>query len=212
MYYMSMAGITDEEISRKVQAGEVHAFGVLIERYEEKLKRYARRFLFDAEEAKDLVQEVFIKAYMNIKSFDATRRFSPWLYRVAHNEFVNAGKKKARAPVSPVDFDLLFPAPVAVETADSELTNHEIRQLLDQCLQKIDTKYREPLVLYYFEDLDYRAISDVMQIPVATVGVRLSRGKEMLKKLVSELDPALVVSSPTRSGIQKHTGFPPTRE
>ena len=85
---------TDEEIAKRVQGGDVDSFGVLIERYEEKIARYARKFLMRGEDVKDIVQEVFIKAYVNIQSFDTRQRFSPWIYRIAHNEFINAIKKK----------------------------------------------------------------------------------------------------------------------
>ena len=181
---------TDEEIATQVQRGDVDAFRLLVERYEQKIGRYARRFLFDADEAKDLVQDVFIKAYVNIRGFDADRRFSPWLYRIAHNEFVNALKKKTkeRANVSLFDFDVLFPSVklTAKETADDAVRRHELKRALEGSLDRIPQKYREPLVLYYFEELDYKEIADVLRIPVSTVGVRLQRGKAMLKKLVPQ--------------------------
>ncbi len=181
---------TDEEIAAQVQKGDVDAFQLLVERYEQKIGRYARRFLFDGDEAKDLVQEVFIKAYVNIRGFDTDRRFSPWLYRIAHNEFVNALKKKTkeRANVSLFDFDVLFPSVklTAKETADGSVQRHELKRVLDGSLDKIPQKYRDPLVLYYFEEMDYKEIADVLRIPVSTVGVRLQRGKAMLKKLVPQ--------------------------
>lgn len=180
----------DEKIAEKVQNGDIQAFQVLVERYEPKMSRYARRFLFDSDEAKDLVQEVFIKAYVNIQGFDINRRFSPWIYRIAHNEFVNAlkKKKKERANVSLFDFDLLFPhiRLTAKETADSGFVQGELKRLLEASLDKIPQKYKEPLVLYYFEEMDYKEIADVLHIPVSTVGVRLQRGKVMLKKLVPQ--------------------------
>ena len=64
----------DEDIAAEVQKGDIDAFRLLVERYEQKMSRYARRFLFDSDEAKDLVQEVFIKAYVNIQGFDVDRR------------------------------------------------------------------------------------------------------------------------------------------
>lgn len=180
----------DEDIAAEVQKGNGEAFQALVERYEQKIGRYARRFLFDGDEAKDLVQEVFIKAYMNIKGFDTDRRFSPWLYRIAHNEFVNAlkKKKKDRANVSLFDLDVLLPSVrlTAKETADSGFNRHELKKLLEGSLDRIPQKYREPLVLYYFEEMDYKEIADVLRIPVSTVGVRLQRGKMMLRKLVPQ--------------------------
>lgn len=179
---------TDEEIARRVQTGETAMFAILVERYEEKLLRYARRFLFDADDSQDMVQTVFIKAYEHIQSFDNKKRFSPWIYRIAHNEFLNAIKKKTKYPTIPFDFDILLPHLAAKQTTDGDLDREETKQLLDRCLEKIDVKYREPLVLHYFQELDYKEIADVLHIPISTVGVRLRRGKEKMKKLITRLE------------------------
>lgn len=178
----------DEEIAIQVQKGDIESFRILVERYEPKMTRYAKRFFFDGDEGKDLVQEVLIKAYVNIQSFDASRRFSPWIYRIAHNEFVNNIKRrqKERDNVSLFDFDMLFPHLVAKETADEEFNTAEVRRMLERSLGMLNAKYREPLVLYYFEDMDYREIADILHIPISTVGVRLQRGRAMLKKIVRE--------------------------
>ena len=135
-----------------------------------------------------IVQEVFIKAYVNIKSFDTARRFSPWIYRIAHNEFVNNIKKrqKERDNVSIFDFDTLFPHLIAKETADDGFNKAEVKRMLERSLDTLSEKYKEPLVLYYFEDMDYREIADILHIPISTVGVRLQRGRMMLKKIVKE--------------------------
>jgi RNA polymerase sigma-70 factor (ECF subfamily) len=181
---------SDEAIAAAVQRGDLDSFRELVERYEPKMTRYARRFLFGADDAKDLVQDVFIKAYVNIKSFDIDRRFSPWLYRIAHNEFVNALKKRTKergnVSISFFDFDILFPHLNAREGADSPARQHETRVILERSLNDIPPKYKEPLVLYYFEELDYKEIADILRIPISTVGVRLQRGKAMLKKKVTE--------------------------
>ncbi len=177
---------TDEQIAQEVQKGNGAAFGELIDRYNAKLLRYGHRFLREDDDVQDAVQETFIKAYANIQSFDIARRFSPWIYRIAHNEFVNALKKRGKETVSLSDFDTFFPHPVAKETADDGAHAEELHHLLDGGLAKLDPKYREPLVLYYYEDLDYKEIADVLRIPVATVGVRLKRGKEALLKEVGD--------------------------
>src|SRR3989344_800352 len=174
---------TDEEVARLVQKGDIESFGVLVGRYEAKIARYAGKFLLNGEDAKDLAQEVFIKAYVNIQSFDANRKFSSWLYRIAHNEFINAIRKRSRMPALSFDFDAIFPHPVAKETADSEANRRDLKETLDKCLDKLDAKYREPLVLYYFEEMSYQEISEILEIPVSTVGVRLRRGKETLKNI-----------------------------
>ncbi len=173
--------LTDEEIARLVQSGDIDVFGELIKRYEAKMLRYAKKFLFNYEDAEDIVQEVFLKAYINIQSFDAGRKFSSWLYRIAHNEFINAIKKKKRQPLLLFDSDTLFPRLASKERADTKVNEQEISQMLDKCLNKLNAKYREPLILYYFEELSYKEIADVLRIPIATVGIRLQRGKKIMK-------------------------------
>lgn len=178
-----MQELTDEEIAIKIQYGDDQSFGILMQRYEQKLTRYGRKFLSADEDIKDMVQEVFIKAFMSIQSFDHRQRFSPWVYRIAHNHFVDALKKKSREKVFYFDLDVFFPNLIARETADSETNREDLKIMLDKCLNKLNAKYREPLVLYYFENMDYKEISDILQIPVSTVGVRLQRGKTMMKKI-----------------------------
>jgi len=177
---------TDEEIALQVQAGDMENFGILVKRYEVKIKRYARKFLFGYEDAEDMVQEVFLKAYINIQSFNASQKFSSWLYRIAHNEFINAIKKKGRERLSLFDLDTLFPHPVAKESLIDDINSRELREILDRILGKIDLKYREVLVLYCFEELNYREIAEVLHIPIATVGVRIKRGRELIKSLYEQ--------------------------
>lgn len=178
-----MENESDETIARAVQKGDIEAFGALVERYENKMKRYANRFLFEREDVKDVIQDVFIKAYENIQSFDASRRFSPWLYRIAHNEFINAIRKKKKDPLPFFDPDTLFPHPITEETLDDEVHRKDIKAMLETWLSNVDPKYREVLILYYFEELDYAEIAEILRVPISTVGVRLLRGKAALKKI-----------------------------
>lgn len=175
----------DEEIVSRIQAGEIEPFSILVKRYEAKMMRYARKFLITQGDAEDLVQDVFLKAYVNIQSFDTSRRFSPWLYRIAHNTFINAIKKRGEE-VPFFDVDTLFPHPTTNETGESDLERKELKTKLDISLNKLPPKYREPLVLHYFEELSYKEIAEVLRIPVSTVGVRLRRGKNVMKKLYDE--------------------------
>lgn len=178
---------TDEQVAGRVQRGESELFGVLVERYQARLLRYASKFLFREDDAQDVVQDVFIKAYENIKSFDVARRFSPWIYRIAHNEFVNALKKrKASRTVFTFDVDTLLPHLAAPDTADSSALERDLRESLDEHVRELAPKYREPVILYYLEGMDYRAISDILHIPVSTVGVRLARARIALQKLAAK--------------------------
>ncbi|MEA3344459.1 MAG: RNA polymerase sigma factor [Patescibacteria group bacterium] len=183
--------LSDEDIARMVQSGKVNFFDILVKRYEAKMMRYGRKFLFNHNDVEDLIQGVFIKAYRNIQSFDASKKFSAWIYRIAHNEFINLIKKKGKEPVSFFNIDILLPHHASKESADKDIEKKELSKILDKCLDKIDQKYREPIILYYFEDLSYKEIADVLHIPIATVGIRLKRGREIMKPIYQKLNNSI---------------------
>jgi RNA polymerase sigma-70 factor (ECF subfamily) len=186
---MLSSDMNDQQVARLVQTGDRQAFGTLVERYGAKLLRYARKFLFDHEDAEDQVQEAFIKAYTNIQGFDPARQFSPWMYRIAHNQFITAIKKRGREPVAFVDLDVFVPHLRSDADPGRDADRAEMRAMLDRGLSALGPKYREPLVLYYYEEMDYREIADILRIPVSTVGVRLLRAKAALADAVAKLDP-----------------------
>ncbi len=121
---------------------------------------------------------------MNLNSFDTTRSFNSWIYRIAHNESVTYLKKRSNEKVSFIDFDTFLPHPFAKEEADTTTQKREIKEFLDTSLASISPKYREILVLYYYDELSYQEISDVLTIPIATVGIRIKRGKDALRKIM----------------------------
>ncbi len=177
---------SDEELVALVIQGDKEIFGELIERYEAKLTRYVMRFTQQTEDVSDIIQVVFIKAYTNLQSFDRTRSFNSWIYRIAHNESVNHLKKRGGEKVAFIDFDTFFPHPFAKEESDSLSLSREDKEQLDISLSEISPKYREVLVLYYYDELSYQEIADVLHIPIATVGVRIKRGKESLQKVLKD--------------------------
>ncbi len=176
-------GDNDEAIVEKVQNGDTEQFGVLIDRYDAKLKRYAQKFLIYDETCTDLVQDIFVKAYVNIRGFDTHRRFSPWIYRIAHNTFINELKRRELAPFTFFDTDIIAPYLRATETADSDTNHEEMKGLLEDSLSLLPPKYREPLILYFYDSMSYQDIGEILQIPLSTVGMRIARGKEQLRKI-----------------------------
>lgn len=179
----SIPAQSDEQVALRVQQGDTEAFGVLVERYQEKITRYGRRFLSREEDITDLVQDAFIRAYERLQSFDATQKFSPWMYRVAHNIFVNELKKVSRSPLLYVEFDTLLNYAAPQDSAVQERERSELQAALTKGLSKLPPKYREVLVLYYVEDLSYKEIADVLEVPAGTVGIRLKRAREALAKI-----------------------------
>jgi RNA polymerase sigma-70 factor (ECF subfamily) len=173
--------LTDEAVAGLVQNGDRDAFGTLVERYEEKLLRYGRKFLARQEDIQDIVQDVFMSTYKNIQSFNTSQKFSPWIYRIAHNAFVNNLRKQSYRPVVLPDFDTLLSYYVTEDPGQKEREQKELREMLDQSLETLPPKYREVLILYYLEEMSYKEIADILQTPQGTVGIRLKRAREALK-------------------------------
>ncbi|MEK7530799.1 MAG: RNA polymerase sigma factor [Patescibacteria group bacterium] len=179
---------SDEALARLVQAGDTDSYGVLVERYQARLLRYGRKFLSDSDDIVDIVQDVFMNAYQNIQSFDTIQSFSPWLYRIAHNAFANALKKKSYRLLSFIDFDTLVSHAGRDESIDAERDQVEIKKMIDAGLTHLAPKYREVLVLYYLEGMSYKAIADIVRVPVGTVGIRIRRAKKQLRLIYAKLN------------------------
>lgn len=177
----------DEEIAALVRAGDIDFFGVLIRRYKEKMIRYARKFLSDHEDINDIIQEIFIKAYANIQSFDTKRKFSSWLYRIAHNELVNALKKRKKNTLPLFELDTFLPHGLQDDSLSQNIDRQDIQKMINKCLDRLEPKYREPIILYYLEDLSYKEIAEVMRVPISTVGIRIKRAKEIMKSIFKKL-------------------------
>jgi RNA polymerase sigma-70 factor (ECF subfamily) len=178
----------DEELASAVQKGDTEKFGMLMQRYKQKLFRYGRKFLSNPDNIEDIVQDIFIKTYQNIQSFDVSQRFSPWIYRIAHNTFINALKKEVRNPLSFFDFDTIMAHPVYEDPDAEEKERKEMKEHIEKGLDKLSPHYKEILILYYLEELKYKEIADILHIPVSTVGIRLKRAKDALKRVWKELE------------------------
>ncbi len=180
-----MEDLTDQEIAILVQSGNIEYFGILIKRYEEKMFRYSRKFLSQHQDIQDTVQEIFLKVYKNIQSFDTKREFSPWIYRIAHNELVNALKKKKRNPFFLFDLDVFLPYFLnKTDDLEDKFDRKLAKEDLNRCLEKLELKHKEPIVLYYFEELNYQEIANILKIPVSTVGIRIKRAKEKIRRIL----------------------------
>lgn len=163
---------------------ERSSFGFIIERYEAKLKRYiARLGVRNHDDQLDVLQEIFIKAYKNLNSFDTSLSFSSWIYRIAHNEAISWYRKQNVRPEGHLIIDgdevlnLLSTRDEGPEvTFDQTINASE----LAKALEELEVKYREVLILRYFEQKEYEEISDILKIPVGTVGTLIFRAKKQL--------------------------------
>lgn len=179
---------TDEELA-KLSIVDSSSFSVIIDRYERKLRRYINRLgKFSCEDVEDLLQEIFIKVYQNLNAFDDDLKFSSWIYRIAHNQtisFVRSHKSR--------------PQGNSVELEDEEMQNiaddldiisdaeqKDLNKKIVKIIEELDPKYRDILLLKFFEYKSYEEISDILEIPQGTVSVRISRAKEKLKAILEK--------------------------
>jgi RNA polymerase sigma-70 factor (ECF subfamily) len=166
-----------------------HAFIFIVERYQEPLRRYARRLgCTDPSDAEDVLQEVFLKCFVNLNNYDPALKFSSWLYRIAHNETISLFRRKKVRP-SPVatEEDLaLFENLSDGKNLLDDLARESDATYLQSALGKVTEKYRTVLILRFFEEKSYTEISDIMEIPEGTVATYISRGKKELKGLLSK--------------------------
>ena len=177
---MENIDLKDEQLVLIIREGDGELYSHIIKRYRSKLSRYLGRFISDPDELEDVLQDVFIKAYRNLYGFDVKRKFSSWIYRIAHNEAVNHIKKNSKVRVSLDDIEYK----IVDEKIDlgSKIDKKILRKNIAESLENIGFKYREVLTLFFFEDKSYEEISDILRIPVNTVGTLILRGKKLLKK------------------------------
>ncbi len=160
-------------------------FLYLINRYEQKLLRYIRRISNTSlEDAEDLLQEVFIKVYLKLNDFDQDLKFSSWIYRITHNQVIsNYRKLKARPQSILLDAeDDFIESIVADLDIEREVDLSYLRKNIFKILSKLETKYRDVLVLKFLEEKNYREVSDILKKPIGTVGTLINKGKKKFKQ------------------------------
>lgn len=181
----SLLDKTDEELVAMTLTNE-DLFLHIMKRYEGKLMAYIIRISsFSREDAEDVLQEVFIKAYVNLNSFDDNLKFSSWIYRIAHNEAINAYRKKKVRPQSAMDLDDSFLGNLASDLkTDKDADMEYLRKHINSILDRLDIKYKEILILRFWEDKDYKEISDILKKPMGTVATLVSRAKKAFQEEV----------------------------
>ena len=180
-----MEKLADEILVNLTLQGNNDAFCELITRYQKQIYSLAYRLTNNPEDAQDLAQEAFSKIYQVLGKYDGGRPFFPWMYKVASNVFYSSLRaKKSRAQEVSldkiIDFSPLIPSR---ETHPEEYSMaKETQGLVQQAIAELPEKYRVPIVLKYLEELSYKRISEIMDLPVTTIETRLYRGKILLHK------------------------------
>jgi len=178
---------TDKELV-KLSLKNKDFFAYIIDRYEDKLLRYIKRITnLREDDLIDILQDIFLKVYLNLNDFDSRLSFSSWIYRIAHNQVIDTYRKnKSRPHGNSID--------VEDEVLENFMNDFDftknldlffLKENVDNILNKLSYKYKEILVLKFFEEKSYKEISDILRKPLGTVAVLINRAK---KQFISELN------------------------
>ncbi len=167
-----------------------NGFTLIVRRYELPVSRYVRRLLGGSgQSAEDVLQDVFLKVYVNLNDYDQTRPFTPWIYRIAHNEAMSfLRKKRAERYVISGEEGML----ILDRVSDGFNIQEEIDRLrLENCVRSaignLEPRYRDALVLRYLEDKSYEEISEILELPMGTVATLINRGRKRLRRNLEEI-------------------------
>ena len=177
----------ERKLIEAVQNGDKTAFGRLIRIYQKQLFRYIYGLVKSFDMTEDIVQEAFVKAYNNIKTFKTQYAFYPWLStiarNIAYNQIHREEKKESLENLEDKGFN-----PENTELGPLEqLLNDESNKRFYQALMALPVKYRTVFVLRHLEDMDYAQIASYLKIPPGTVDSRLYRARRMLMDALKDL-------------------------
>lgn len=177
---------SDEVLIARVKKGDCEAFNPLVERYKMPLYKVLYRMVHNRDDAEDLVEEAFIKAYRAISRFDLDRSFYAWICRIAVNNAINYIKKERRGQVQSigmVEYRL-----IAEKGNPVKMTREKIlKERINAAIAKLPEEYRMILVLRVDDEYSYEEIGNMLKIPKGTVMSRLARARQKLKKLFNDL-------------------------
>jgi RNA polymerase sigma factor (sigma-70 family) len=189
---VDLAHEEDEALVARVQRGEVKAFDVLVERYKQRLYATVYHMTSNHEDANDLVQDAFIKAYKSLHSFKGQSSFYTWVYRIAVNRTINFLKRrKDRGHFSLNDVDASIETdPDYVElmshvTPRREVGLNELQEKLNEALQKLSDEHRAVVIMHDVQGMTHADIAKVMHCSEGTVRSRLFYARQQLQGLLS---------------------------
>ena len=168
----------DKKIIEEVLSGDLDAFGILIERYQQSIFRMIFKMTGSSVEAEELTQSVFVKVYSNLTQFNPKYKFFSWLYRIALNESLNYLKSRKNISVVNVNTSVTHENPEVI------LHKKERKEALQKAILELNTMERTLIVLKYYEEMTYKEISNVTGLSVKKVKSRLFTGRKRLKELV----------------------------
>jgi len=189
----SRSNLTDEELVGQVLAGDGATFGEIVQRHEGRLYNTIYRLVGSAEDARDLLQDTFVKAYENLKTFRGGSSLYTWLFRIAVNTSLSHRRRRKWVQMSAPagDEDDPNPGNAVADTAAANpadrLVTAETEVLVQEAINGLDDEHRTVVVLRDIQHCDYRQIAEILEVPPGTVKSRLYRARMMLRDKLQPL-------------------------
>lgn len=182
--------LSDEEIVNLTLKNQDN-FTYLINRYQDKLFNYIRRITnIRDEDAQDLLQDIFLKIYLNLNDFDNSLKFSSWVYAISRNQVISNHRKlqvRVEGHSVPLEDDSAKKI-ISGFNIEKEIDSNYLKDNVFKVLDALDEKYRDILILKFIEEKNYQEISDIIKKPVGTVGSMMNKAKKMFKDELSRQD------------------------
>ncbi len=187
---------SEPELLRRSAKGDAGAFGMLVTHYQDAIFNLALRMVANREDASDVAQDVFLRAFRKIRAFEGRSSFMTWLYSIAMNESISlrrrkaAGSRKRELQMSVLDgrdADAMYDPPGHAAAPDDGLERAETCRQVEQALAELDENYRSVVVLRDVEGLNYASIGGVLGCSVGTVKSRLHRARLELRLKLGRL-------------------------
>ena len=182
----------DQQLVERVKKGDKRAFDLLVGKYQHKVLSIIGRFVNDPDEAKDVSQEAFIKAYRALPKFRGDSAFYTWIYRIAvntaKNHLVSRGRRPPGTDIDVADAEFHQSGVVLHEiaTPENQLMKDELEALVYKALSDLPDDLRTAVTLREFDGLSYEEIAEVMDCPVGTVRSRIFRGREAIDNRIKD--------------------------
>ena len=189
----SRGNLNDDELVGQVLAGDGAPFSEIVQRHEDRLYNTIYRLVGSADDARDLLQDTFVKAYENLKTFRGGSSLYTWLFRIAVNTSLSHRRRRKWVQMSapPGDEDDPNPGNAVADTAAADpadrLVTSETEVLVQEAINGLDDEHRTVVVLRDIQHCDYRQIAEILEVPQGTVKSRLHRARMMLRDKLQPL-------------------------